>query len=460
MGITPGNTYPRWTLDDNGNPKGMVGPDGEVWGATYAKDSSGNVTGLVGAGGEIMPMLGANTITVGAGGMYATIAAAIANIPTAEMFVPITLDGGQPASATDWTQYDPVVSVSNFSFSGLFDLNNIWFKLASDSRLYPIQSMNAQTPDSIISRVNRIETSVIGATEALTFYRAVPVKILLLDPEHEEKLTISVPVSLRIDASLATGWYPDPAVGDGAALALDTAASYFDITIGSNIRMLGGAQPAGASTATSGILVFDGTKHRTDVSDLHSFESCGTVEFLRCDMTQQAVNGLGHFGLTSNMPGDLILRDCTLNLGANRSGVTGVKAYPFDSLSVRKLIVDGLGVVLDDKEGRLTNIGLFNIGAGTVDVSVSNVTVNSKYASTAVVAILDEMPYSTPDLTADTSPVHVVNCHIGPNFTGATKKIYRASTGGSARVVKAQCCSGGDIDAPSVGSKTVAALAT
>lgn len=52
MGITPGNTYPRWTLDDNGNPTGMVGPDGEVWGATYAKDSSGNVTGLVGADGQ------------------------------------------------------------------------------------------------------------------------------------------------------------------------------------------------------------------------------------------------------------------------------------------------------------------------------------------------------------------------------------------------------------------------
>lgn len=399
-------------------------------------------------------------IPVGSNGVFPTITEAIANIPTAAMFVPITLSGGQPATASDWAQGEPVVTVSNFFLSGAVDLHNVWFKLAGDSRLYPLQSMNAQAPDSLISRVNRIEASVSGASQALTFYRATPVKILLLDAEHEEKLVIDTPVCLRIDALGATTWKPDSIAADGQCLTLDSVAGYFDITIGDKVKMVGGAQPAGAMAPTSGVLVFEGTAHRTDVSDLHAFDTCGTVEFVRCDLTQLAVNGLGHFGLTSGMPGDLVLRKCTMTLGANRAGATGVKAYPFDSLNARKLVVDGFNVLLDDKEGRLTNIGLFNIGAAVVDAQVSGITVNSKYPSTAVVVILDEMPYSTPDLTADTSPVNVVNCHIGPNFTGATKKIYRSSTGGSGRVVKAQCCSGGDIDAPSVGSKTVTALAT
>ena len=52
-------------------------------------DANGN-TVLVGADGVIIPMLGANVVTVGAGGMYDTLQAAINYIETLPQFELVT----------------------------------------------------------------------------------------------------------------------------------------------------------------------------------------------------------------------------------------------------------------------------------------------------------------------------------------------------------------------------------
>lgn len=423
-----------------------------MWGqpARYATDSAGNVTGISGYLDGFR--------TVGVNGAFPTIAAAIASVTESEMFVPSTFPN-KPANITAWTQGDAYAFVTAFTMSttSLYDLSDMWFGVDGE-RKYPIASVSSATPDSVVSMIPRIDADLAAST-AFSVYRATHVNILLLDSLHEETLTLSAPFAVNINSLHGTTWRGSTRPAN--AVEIDTVSAYGHIIVGDKVKMVGGLQTSGAGTPAAIRASFIGGVHHTDMSDLHSFDTCGMVEFIGSEFEQSPVNGLGHFGLTVSLPGDLVIRNSRMTIRGNKYSTTAVNAYPFDSVSARSLAVSGLDVTLDDPEGRVAAISLFGAGVlnGTSQgFNVSGVRMKSKFTSSATVCIVDEMTGGTPDLSADTTKINLADSHIeAANFSG-TKKIYRASTGGSGRVVKFQCCSGGDIDTPSVGSRTGTAL--
>ena len=423
-------------------------------------------TVLVGAGGEILPLM-SGVITVGSGGMYATITEAVASVTEAQMFVPVT-PAWKPATVSSWAQGArnvPTSSLSVISFTPPDNLEDLWFKVTGDTRAYPLQSISAWSSagsagDSLTSRIPRVDAT-LGASAAVTFYKEAPLRILLLDHTHVERLTLTTPVSLVIDSLYETAWI-DPTAFESVSLMVECAYSH--ITINKGVTLVSGI---GGPSATEGanLLEFIGNKHAAQTSDLHTFENCGAVIFRNCEMHSSPIGGLGHFGLTSNLPGNIEIYGGTFHIHVNRNASAKGAAIPFDSLVCEKFIVDGLSIILDDPNDYIGSVSFVGLTANVStihgngpEVQMSNVTITSIYPSTATISLIDENTGTADDQTARTEKVSLVNCHIASLNMSGTKKLYETHASGSSRVVTAQCCSGGLIDTPSVGSRTITAL--
>ena len=175
-------------------------------------------------------MLGINnparTLSVGSGGQFSTIQAAIDFIEAQnDCFIEVEtshtdyqdIGGGVfvGISVESWAQDSNIINMN--VGVGATDITrpsrNLWLGVNSETRLYPF--IGAKDSLSNIGYVdcNRIEASIAAASnEAFTLYRENPYVIELLDSVYTEIVTIDAPLCIIFEGQGKANWYrPDSA---------------------------------------------------------------------------------------------------------------------------------------------------------------------------------------------------------------------------------------------------------
>ncbi len=165
----------------------------------FAKDGSGNVTGLKNPGGGVHATLGTNVLTVGAGGKYATIQAAITYISSLPQFVEIFsgdagFDPGFGSAVTAWTSKTSIVTKSGgIGTPNMRSDKRIFFSVGTEPILYPFFGGSAVSIRSGMRRCG----ATISVSTPLHWYTENMYTVLLLDRVVQESVNLTVPVNVE-----------------------------------------------------------------------------------------------------------------------------------------------------------------------------------------------------------------------------------------------------------------------
>jgi len=422
-----------------------VGGDPSEGGLTPAMMNAAGTALVDPRSGLDVATLGSNVITVGAGGMYATIQEAINAISGRTFFEQLnsTETTYYPTTATAWGLNSSFITVSSWLqiFIAEFDLQRTWLKLAGDSRLNRIQALNPATTQ-IYTAHPRIEAT-IGAAQAISYYREKPVTILLLDSTYSGEYTVNAPMSIRIDSVNRTTLYSGVTIGANA--------SYGRVSFGGNINIAGNI--FGSDSQSNLILEMEpGCSFANGGTD----GSAGMLAELVLNgnlFNQNGATPLSHFFLM-DARGDITVNNASVRFGVAAVNTPDVRL--FDSLSARKFVVNGLSAVIDDPFNTLVNVWLFGQAAASPSIGdfvINNVHITSVYPSSANVYVMDEDTAGAGNITSGKT-IALNNVSIGGNISGVKKLFKSGATSNS--IVYVNDTHGGLVDTPSSGSVTYA----
>lgn len=432
----------RWVGDDPGT--------GGVVPAMVQTDANGAVS-LVGPDGPIsVGGLGDNTLTVGAGGQFPTIQAAIDSLASYEFF-PADAGTDLPTTITAWNNLTNSITATGGNVaSGRFQ-QDLWISHASSNgRRYPVLSWTSSST-LVRTRCKRLESNFSGS-EAISWARESLVTILLLPGKHVEAVTINFPCAIKFSGlGDSTEW--NTAVGN-SPIKIGTSCTHGRIIIdsfktntitffGNTINLLANAVIMRAQNIIS---------YGANDGIFSPGVEAGVVEEVDCVTYASPSVPLGHHTLvnctgeviaTGNIvfvaPSDAVLPDFRWfdEVGANAIGIYA---------SNNKIICNDVG----GKLNKVAFVALLDADAYIDDCAIVYHTLAA--STTQLIICADDIDTSS----ASTKKAHISGCNIVSSalHTG-TKHAYKTHVAGSSCAVIVNDCGSLSADKPGAGTLTV-----
>lgn len=414
----------------------------ETKGVNVVLDANGN-TVLAGADGTEYATLGSKFITVGAGGRYSTLQAAINALATETFFVPVgTL------TITAWNQGSDVATTSG-SFPNIASTVGLWAgHPSSGGRLYPIETPRGST--NVVFGMRRIEANFSG-TETLTVYRATPRQIYILPGYHDwsaTEVTINTPMVLNIQgAAGATRVKYQYIKGAGFTHGvLNHADIIFDeASVVTNIA-------PGLWTATNTVEI---TLDRCVINGVNDgFFSpgakVGNATMNQCTLLHTPGVPLGHC-VVLDAQGDVVINGCLFKIFAQNVAVADFRVI--DQTTARNIICTGNSFICYDSNGAMNKLALLAQCLSDSYASGNTLTYMTPGASSCELAVAHDDMDATTDgagkVILANNTINASSGHTGGKFQ------FKANKVGSTNTVKFDGRGNGVVQKPSAGTLTV-----
>lgn len=320
---------------------------------------------------------GQQVLTVGEGGQFATIQAAIDYIETQDAFTPITMsaNGAVTVWAQNATTFTPstTATTSAGAFVTPVPFEKVWFKVADDTFYYPLEEVVGTAHASQkISTIRRIEAS-LGGAKAMTWYKQNDFTIMLLDAYTSEAFTISDNVFVNFIGTSR----------NVLQMSVTKTANFksgklaFSDLIVSAITSGGAFWTGWDSVNTIAIEFFGG-----EIASVHDDFILPTTKYgsIRAEgviVTQQPTAAQGHCFAPDTTQGDIVLQNIVWRPIAHSSltGLSWDNAFLVDlAATARKIIISGVNAFIRNKYGDFIDIAIFGSTnrVHTADVHISD----------------------------------------------------------------------------------------
>lgn len=430
-----------------GDIVGYVDADG---GETFFARFNAAGTVLAGPDGTTHATLGSNVITVGAGGMYATIQAAIDYLETLTQFEAVAGVGSSP-TVTAWTQHSDELTVTGLGGATNLGREGYWFTHASLSgRLYPCEATLGLLGTKLISRMRRIEATFSGS-EALSFYRPVVRTIMLLPgANYDEDITFSVPVCVRL-------------LGDGVAkhdgtISFTTGVTHgIFIAEGLNSAELSKIKPAlGLATSNTIAITIDKCR-QSGINDGWMSPSAyvGSLKITGGEARMTPALALGHCIVLNGCRGDLIVNGLRVDVDPQNAITADFRLIDNGPTTyARKVVAENVHMDIHDNDGQMAKAAIF-AKANADTTAATGCTIN--YICDAVSVCELAIAHDDTDNGANGSGVVLVtDCGIASSVTHAgSKYAFKANKTGSTNNVVVNSCGSLLATKPSAGTLSV-----
>jgi hypothetical protein len=406
------------------------------------KDSVTGTTVLMVGGVAISPT--GISLTVGVGGKYPTIQAALDYISTQPAFLPINLETMQPVAsdlpngtALAWSQNASDITISaapkkadTSSITVMPTARQTWLKLAADSYYYPLENYgNAASGVDVLTHLStnmrRIESNM-AAPSAFYWYKENTFTVLLLDEFIKENVTFAANCCVTFRSMCNTVWHGTMTQSP----AFKSGKLRFE-----NIRM-GGDHGTVITNWTSNTIAMEFFRGEIDQTFedfifpstlLGSFLSQYTV------WNHQPTNTAGN-AINPTCVGDIVIQDVIWNV-LSHGAVDALPndAFLVDKCSARNIIVDGVNGNLKDRFNQFDDIAIIgpNMNAMAGKIVVENASLISLDATASKFNIVEV----SANLSGSTIQVDRCGIHA-PSGSGALRLVRVASAPTSATTVK------------------------
>lgn len=389
-------------------------------------------------------------ITVGKGGRFSDIQAAINFVQTLPQFEAVTGIGTSP-TVTSWAQHSDELTVTGLSGQVQLGRENYWFTHASlNGRLYPVEALLGVLGTKMISAMRRIEATFSGA-EAITFYRPI-IRTIQLMPgaNYDEDVTFSVPVCVRI-------------VGDGVSKHNGSISFTTDVTHGIfiaeevNSGELSKINPSLGLGVSNTIAFLLNECVQSGINDgwFSPSANVGSLKIVGGEARMTPGIGLGHFIVLNGCRGDLIVHGMRGDIDPqNLSGADFRLIDNSASTYARKVVAEKVHLDVHDNDGTMAKVAIF-AKANAETMAAIDCTIN--YICDAVSVC--ELAIAHDDIDGAQNGAGVVmvdGCGITASVTHAGQKYaFKANKTGSANNVIVSRCGSLRATKPSAGTLSV-----
>lgn len=385
----------------------------------------GDTTGLGIFQGNAIGAFAASSqlLTVGVGGRFSTIQAAIDYVNSQPAFIPHpnAADLGA-AVASAWVSGTSAITTST-NVSVYPQANSTWFSFTGDTFYYPWDTAsNRLVSGTIYSAHRRIEAGNLAAGSAFNWWQENRFTILLLNPFYSESLT------LNADANITFTSLSGQSVWSGILNA--TAAVKNGRIRFSRMRVANGRYDAefagvglgGAAFSALSSIIIEHDRVTFDIvaSDWYSYEFyAGSLHSNYSIYNQRPSNGSrGHF-INLHTAGDQVFQNAVWNLTNSDNLAPAIPdAYFIDRFSARQVIIAGLNGNIRDKASTLQKLSLVGEGVGGM-TGFEHLTI------TDTTLVLEGVPWwttGTPNVGASFSLLT-----LGANNTAGEATIHNSS---------------------------------
>jgi hypothetical protein len=376
------------------------------------KDPVTGATALL-AGGAAISTIG-STITVGSGGQFSTIQAAINYAQTKPVW---TLKQAAAFTCSAWAQNSSTLTVNQLPPVSM--MADEWFLLAGDTHYYQLDGSSGTT--TILSSMRRIETAVSG-TPAANTYKANVYRILLLDDHYEELVTINGDCHLQFDGNGRTVWH-----GGVSNNGMNNGSVSFDLMNIENSGPFMGDNTLGTAGIGNGwsfenavSLHLGGTLTINALSQDFFSPYCyiGKVTSKHTKFIHHCHVPLAHMN-NFHARGDIVFESPVHTVKVENTVVSDCRFIDFPTC--RRLVVSGLSSTINDPLGVLSNYYVVANTQYALDVDVSGTTISSNGTGATNFQVID--------IETGTAPTFSVKFNIGavlisaPYTTGYKKSV-------------------------------------
>lgn len=423
-----------------------IGDGGPTSIAVYSHDANGN-TVLVGADGEIIPTLGANVVTVGAGGMFTTLQAAIDYVETLPQFELVTGVGTSP-TVTAWTQWSDSLTVTGLAGQAQLGREGYWFTHTSlAGMLYPIDAALGMLSTTLVSSFRRREASFSGS-EALTFYKPIMRVIQVLqNTDLDEAVTIAGPVCLTIKGDGRQVW--DGLVTNNGLYGILHIQGFSSATM---------SKTQGACKQNTALELID--CHWKGINDgwMSPGFTCGSLTIRGGTAKQYPSIALGHFIVNSGAgacSGDMLIDGMRIEVyPQNALATCDFRVVDIDVASAyRRILIDNVTLAVYDKDGNMNKCTFLGANFSPCTITDSRIEYYSPVASDTVLSLAND---NIDGLNPSTGVCIISGCDISasPLHTGS-KYAFRANHASSSNTVVVNNCGALIAQKPAAGTLTV-----
>jgi len=401
--------------------------------------------------------LPANTVTVGVGGMFPTIQAAVNFVETQINFidsgVASTYEELVPESGfwtglavSDWANGSNIVTLAATATHANNEISGntrLWLQAGSENQFYRIIAHREE--ESFLTDCKRIGTSIAGATDQITLWRENKWVIELLDARYEESVLISTNVCIRFVGTANTEW-----TGYQASALMKGSGFTYGVIEFKDVACLAEGNPGSiySSAFMIGNVGSTGAWDEENTIELRFLEGCN-LNTWQSDFISPAVQigsvFMHHLTLASNpiisaahllyfiAQGTVQVSHITWNLIGVGVGIIEGDSYLFDATRARKLVIGHVHVNVQSGYDANGTLIIVQGGKFCEEIHVDNITISSDDAfaglgSAARIGIVS-MFTAVSGTGVAASKVYIGNCSLKfPNAPQGVINLYRGDS--------------------------------